>query len=138
MRKLILSSFIVLILSVFAIAETHAQSQTFEIRNCTDIDLCAVASWYLPSPSGCTGATFTLCLNPVVPAGTVVNITVSDINCRYLLVRNPAGSGSITSDDSSGPFGDDYCACWDYSGANPVLTIYEGDCVTPCPAPDCP
>ncbi len=137
MKKLILSGVVALFLSIFASVETQAQSVTFEIRNCTDIGLCAVSNWYLPSQSPCNGDSYNLCINPTIPAGSVANVTVSDLNCRYLLVRNPAGSGYMTSNDPSGPFGD-YCACWDYSGANPVLTIYEGDCIQPCPAPDCP
>ncbi len=138
MKRSILTGLCILVLALFSNVTLSAQSQAFEVRNCTsDLDLCAGPFPIIPTPSGCGYPNlFTCGGTPNLPAGDVVNLTV-DLACYYLLVYDDDNSFYVSSNDPSGSY-DGYCVCWDRSGATHIMTIYEGDCMPPCPAPDCP
>ncbi len=133
------AKFIVAALFVGALAmvEIQAQTITYEVRNCTDETWCVIAAPHNPLPPGCS-PTLEACVGSNLLAANSVTTRTIDTHCYYLLVsQQPGNSPRITSFDPSGKYGS-YCACWDYSGANPVLTIYQGPCSPPCPAPACP
>ncbi len=138
MKKLGKASILVLALSIFAMAETQAQNVTIEVRNCTDETWCVKADPIIPIPSGCSGS-IDVCAGPTLLGANSTTTVTFDPNCSFLRAVQQTGGGSaaFTSYDPSGPYGD-FCVCWDYSGTDPVVTIYEGDCNPPCPAPDCP
>ncbi len=133
---LIVSAFLYL---MFAATDVLAQNNvTYEVRNCTDVDLCVVSFPITPFPPGCPPV-LEVCGGPTILGANSTLTRTIDTDCRILSVSlHPSNSDVITSLEGSRPFGKDYCACWDFSGINPILTIYEGDCIPLCPAPACP
>ncbi len=138
MKKLGMSSLFVLALSLFAFAQAQAQNVTIEVRNCTDETWCAVANSIYPVPSGCPAFSLGVCTGSNLISANSTTTRTFDPNCQYLVVsQQTGGSALFTNNDPSGSYGD-FCVCWDYTGTDPVVTIYEGDCSPPCPAPACP